>query len=92
MIEDELKEILEKRFAGDVVRLANQSHLHAGHSGSPGTGQSHFDVLIISEMFESLSRIQRHTFVNETVKPLFDKGLHALSLRLYTPKEYKNKT
>ncbi|MBX9925393.1 MAG: BolA family transcriptional regulator, partial [Hyphomicrobiaceae bacterium] len=29
----------------DVV---NESHMHSGHAGSPGTGESHFRVLVVS--------------------------------------------
>jgi stress-induced morphogen len=89
MIEVQLKDILEKNFAGDVVEVMNESHLHAGHAGSPGTGQSHFSVLIVSHQFENLSRVNRHRAVNLHVTPLFEQGLHALNLRLFTGSEYK---
>jgi len=36
----------------DVV---NESHLHAGHASSPGTGESHFRVLIVAEAFAGSS-------------------------------------
>ncbi len=91
MIEQDLKDILEKTFDYDVLEVVNESHLHLGHAGSPGTGQSHFKVIIVSNDFELMSRVQRHQMVNSAVKPLFDKGLHALSLSLYTPLEYKCK-
>jgi len=89
MIENALKDILEKNFDGDVVEVTNESHLHAGHDGSPETGQSHFSVLIVSDKFENLSRVNRHRMVNGHVAPLFERGLHALNLRLFTDSEYK---
>ena len=82
MIEDQLKDILSKNINCKVLEVANQSHLHADHAGSPGTGQSHFHVKIVSEDFQSLSKIERHKLVNTYVFPLFERGLHALSLDL----------
>ena len=43
----------------DPTRLdvVNESHLHAGHSSSPGTGESHFRVLIVSDAFAGKSRV-----------------------------------
>jgi BolA protein len=92
MIEKELNRILKKRFADGLVVITNQSHLHAGHSGSPETGESHFEVTIISDEFDQKSRLDRHKMVNELVFSLFNAGLHALNLNLFTTKEHKGNT
>jgi len=81
MIEAELKDILEKTFKCDHLEVFNESHLHAGHAGSPGTGQSHFRIVLNSPDLKNLTRVQKHQAVNTAVKPLFDKGLHALTLQ-----------
>lgn len=88
MIERSLKDILENKFSNSTVEVINESHLHAGHAGSPGTGQSHFKILIVADEFEGHSKISRHRMVNTAVQPLFDEGLHALSLVLFTKNEY----
>ncbi len=82
MIEQELKDILVKKFDCRIIDVINESDLHSGHASSPGTGQSHFRVSIVSNDFRGMSRIQRHQAVNKVVSHLFDKGLHALSLDL----------
>jgi BolA protein len=82
MIEQRLKDILEKTFSCKELVIMNQSHLHHGHAGSPNSGQSHFHVLIVSDDFQNLTRVQRHQLVNRAVQGLFDEGLHALSLDL----------
>jgi hypothetical protein len=54
----------------DPVRLAvqveeptfNVSHVHAGHQSSPGTGESHFRVLVMSPEFAGKSRVGRLSF------------------------------
>ena len=88
MIEDEIKQILVKNFKGDAVTVENQSHLHEGHQGNPGGGQTHFHLTIISDQFQNLSRVQRHQKINLLLEPLFEKGLHALSMTLKTNSEY----
>jgi BolA protein len=62
----------------DVV---NESHLHAGHSSSPGTGESHFRVLIVSDAFSSKSRVERHRIVNDVLRDELRDGVHALAIK-----------
>jgi BolA protein len=68
----------------DVV---NESHLHAGHHGSPGSGESHFRVLVVSPKFAGLTRVARHRLVNETLAVELKGGIHALALKTYAPGE-----
>jgi BolA protein len=67
--------------------VTNESALHAGHGGSPGTGESHFRVLIVSERFEGKTRIERHRMVNEALAAELRDGLHALAIKALTPRE-----
>jgi len=68
----------------DVV---NESHLHAGHASSPGTGESHFRILIVSEAFAGKSRIERHRLVNGAVREELADGVHALAIKALAPGE-----
>ena len=68
----------------DVI---NESHMHAGHHGSPGTGESHFRVLIVSPKFAGKSRGERHRLVNEALAAELKGGIHALALKTYAPGE-----
>jgi stress-induced morphogen len=43
----------------------------------------------VSDDFVGQSRVMRHQKINQMTKPLFDKGLHALSIKTYTKDEYK---
>ena len=67
--------------------MINESHLHAGHRNSPGTGESHFRVLIVSPLFAGKSRLQRHRLVNETLAAELKGKVHALALDLRAPDE-----
>jgi len=68
----------------DVI---NESGLHAGHRSSPGTGESHFRVFIVSEHFRGKSRIDRHRMVNEAVASELRGGVHALAITALAPGE-----
>lgn len=57
----------------------------------PAHAETHFKVLAVSECFETLAPVARHRLVNNALKAEFNQGLHALSLHLYTPKEWSNK-
>lgn len=82
--------IREKLSVGlEPVRLdvVNESDLHAGHRSSPGTGESHFRVLIVSPAFAGKSRLERHRMVNELLKDEVGGRVHALALAAFAPGE-----
>ena len=68
----------------DVI---NESELHAGHRSSPGTGQSHFRVLVVSEAMRGKSRVERHRIVNEALAAELKAGGNALAIMAYAPGE-----
>jgi BolA family transcriptional regulator, general stress-responsive regulator len=68
----------------DVI---NESELHAGHRSSPGTGESHYRILIVSSAFTGKSRVERHRLVNAALADEVGKRVHALALNAYAPGE-----
>lgn len=68
----------------DVI---NDSEKHAGHRSSPGTGESHYTVLVVSPRFAGKSRLERHRLVNEALAGELKGGLHALAIKAYAPGE-----
>ena len=84
------KAIREKLMIGlQPVRLdvINESEMHAGHRSSPGTGESHFRVLVVSEQFVGQSRVARHRMVNKLIAQELAGGVHALALSTFAPGE-----
>ncbi|MGH1399049.1 MAG: BolA family protein [Alphaproteobacteria bacterium] len=88
-IEDEIKRIIETELAPAHLEVINESGKHIGHAGDDGSGQTHFKLVVVHERFEGQSRVERQKTINKMLVSLFDKGLHALSMQLYTPQEYK---
>lgn len=86
-VEQSIREKLARAFEPTRLEVVNESHLHAGHRSSPGTGESHFRVLIISPLFAGKSRLERHRLVNATLAPELASKVHALALRTYAPGE-----
>lgn len=82
--------IREKLLVGlKPVRLdvTNESESHAGHRSSPGTGESHFRVLVVTDAFKGKSRLERHRMVNELLAAELRGGVHALAIKAYAPGE-----
>ena len=75
-----IHDTLQQSLGPSKLEVINNSHQHAGHSSSPGTGESHYHIRISSQKFESKSRVEIHRMINKLLKEEFDQGLHALSI------------
>jgi BolA family transcriptional regulator, general stress-responsive regulator len=85
--ETRMREILMTGLEPTRLDVVNESELHAGHRGSPGTGQSHFRLLVVSPRFAGLTRVARHRLVNGLLAAELAGGVHALALSTYAPGE-----
>lgn len=88
-VEVTMREKLERELTPLTLEIQNDSDKHAGHAGSPGTGESHFHVSLVSESFEGLNKVARFRMVHKILKSEMDGPVHALSLDLKTPNEIK---
>jgi BolA family transcriptional regulator, general stress-responsive regulator len=86
-VESSIREKLSTAFQPTRLDVHNESDLHAGHRGSPGTGESHFRVLLVSPVFAGKSRLDRHRLVNETLAAELKGKVHALAIKAYAPGE-----
>jgi stress-induced morphogen len=88
---DRIRTILTGAFAPSELIVQDDSAHHAGHSGAPAGGQSHYSVLLVSNAFQGVSRVARSRAVNAALAgefgPAEQGGMHALSLTLRTPEE-----
>ena len=62
----------------------NESHMHNVPSGS----ESHFKVVIVSNVFDGIRLIGRHQKVNQLLAEELKTSIHALSMETYTEKEW----
>lgn len=78
---------LTDQLAPSSLEVINDSHRHAGHMGDNGTGESHFTVVVESDRFVGLNRIQRQRLVNHALADLLSSRIHALAIRARAPGE-----
>jgi BolA protein len=69
------------------LTIDDESARHAGHVGARQGGESHFRVRIVSEKFNSLSRVERQRLVYAALAEEIAAGVHALALTTLTPEE-----
>jgi len=78
---------LTAAFEPQALEITNESDRHAGHAGSPGTGESHFNVMIRAAAFAGLNRVERQRAVYAVLKDELDGPIHALSVMAKAPDE-----
>ena len=84
----QIEQRLTAALSPTVLEVRNDSHLHAGHTGDDGSGQTHFSVAVESAAFVGLSRVARQRLVNQALAELIAPGgIHALAIRTTAPGE-----
>lgn len=73
---------LEAAFAPATLEVIDESHQHAGHSGSRPGGQTHYRVVMRAAALKGLSRIDRSRAVHTVLADELAGGVHALALDL----------
>jgi len=86
---DRLHATLTQAFTPASLDIQDDSARHAGHAGAQAGGETHYSVLIVSESFQGISRVERSRMVHAVLAREFADGLHALSLTLRAPVEMK---
>lgn len=84
--EDRIREKLMIALEPTRLDVINESELHAGHRNSPGTGESHFRLVIVSPKFSGRTRLERHRLVNEALAGEMGR-IHALAIAAFAPDE-----
>ncbi|SMY07743.1 BolA family protein [Flavimaricola marinus] len=79
-LEKKIRGALESAFTTKHLEVINESHLHAGHAGDDGSGESHWRIVIEAEELGGMSRLARHRAVHAALGPQIINQLHALAL------------
>ncbi|MFL6862637.1 MAG: BolA family protein [Allosphingosinicella sp.] len=83
----EIEKRLRAALAPQRLEIVNDSGRHRGHAGDDGSGESHFTVEIVAELFAGLTRLQRQRAVNAALGDLLRDRIHALSIKARAPSE-----
>ncbi len=84
MIRDNIENKLISRFSPHFLQVINESHRHNVPAGS----ESHFKVVIVSDLFNDKRSVSRHRDVYQTLSHELDNGVHALALHTFTLSEW----
>ena len=76
-IEKKLRDALKPR----LLEVINNSALHIGHLGDDGSGETHFTIIIDADELK-IGKVQAHRKINSLLKEEFNKGLHALEIKV----------
>jgi BolA protein len=87
IVADGMRKKLELAFDPATLTILDESHLHVGHHGHDGKGESHFAVTISAAAFTGKSRVERQRMVYAVLAEELAEQVHALRLTLKTPEE-----
>jgi len=83
--------IMEKKItqgiAFEFLSIDNESYRHA----VPVNSETHFKLILVSDIFEGMPLIARHRLVNELLSEELAGPIHALALHTYTSAQWLEK-
>ena len=82
-LEEQITSKIQKAFEPEHLEFLNESHLHEGIATD-----SHFNLLLVSQHFKNLKKVQRHQAVYKLLSEELAGPVHALALHLYSPEEW----
>lgn len=69
------------------IEVINESYMHNVPKGS----ETHFKVIVVSDLFKDKPLIKRHRMINELLQAELQGGVHALSIIAKTSDQWKDK-
>ena len=85
-----IENLILKNYEPEFFSVLDVSEQHRGHQNFKENVESHFEIIIVSEKFINLNRIERHRMVNQSLREEFLSDLHSVIIKTYTTEEYKN--
>ena len=83
-IEKVIKDYFEPYYFSVLV----VSEQHRGHQGFREGTESHFEIVIVSKIFDNKNKIDRHRMVNKILKGDYSKDLHSVTIKALTLEEF----
>lgn len=84
-LDQEISKALNDNLQPTHLEVINESHLHAGHAGDDGSGESHWRLVIAAPGLDGQSRLARHRAVHAALGPDIIGRLHALAITFRDP-------
>lgn len=87
IVEQEITRIVTDSMQPELFRIENESHRHS----VPVNSETHFKLVVVSDIFDGLSRVKRHQHIYQLLQQQLAGPVHALALHLYTPAEWQQR-
>ena len=84
-----IENLILKHYEPEFFSVIDVSKQHRGHQDFKEGVESHFEIIIVSEKFKNLNRIERHRMVNKSLREEFLSDLHSVVIKTFTIEEYK---
>ena len=85
IVQQDIEQRLSAQFAPLFLDVANESHMHS----VPPNSETHFRVVLVSELFVGKRQVARHQLVYKTLAEQLAGPVHALALHTYSPAEWE---
>ena len=85
-----IEKIISESYDPYFYSVIDVSEQHRGHQNFKENIESHFEIIVVSDKFIDIKRIDRHRMVNYSLKDEFSSDLHSAIIKTYTIEEYKN--
>jgi len=86
---EQLRALLEGEFSALHLEVVDTSSAHVGHAGYRAGEMTHVRITLVTEAFIACPRLARERRVLKLLSPSLARGLHAVSMQLMTPEEFK---
>ena len=85
-----IEKIISESYDPYFYSVIDVSEQHRGHQNFRENIESHFEIIVVSDKFIDIKRIDRHRMINYSLKNEFCSDLHSAIIKTYTIEEYKN--
>ncbi|HRK97207.1 MAG TPA: BolA family protein [Alphaproteobacteria bacterium] len=90
-VRERIIKALEEAFSPFFLQVDDFSEKHIGHSGYRDGGESHFEVIVVSDLFVDKSLTERHRMIYHALDEEIRGGVHALKIKTLTVEEAKTR-
>ena len=84
-VQSQIEEKFKTHFKPRYLEVLNESSMHNVPIGS----ETHFKLIVVSDIFEKQNRIERHRLIHELLASELRTQIHALTMVLKTSIEWE---
>ena len=88
-LEESINKKINDQLKPSFFKILNFSDQHKNHYAGENKDTSHIKIIIVSEIFDGHSRIERERIVHNILKEEILTEIHSIRLKLYIQSEYQ---